>query len=118
MRSAVLGYVFSNDTGPHVPNAIPFVRLYSAPKTDHYLTTSWDEVETAVGTGGYAYEGIVGYVFASTSAESGCPGTVPFNRAYNPANPEHFFSTNSVAQIVKNQGYIDEGIAAYLFPPQ
>ena len=26
VRSGVLGYVFSNDTGPHVPNAVPFFR--------------------------------------------------------------------------------------------
>ncbi|TFK80682.1 hypothetical protein K466DRAFT_569498 [Polyporus arcularius HHB13444] len=118
VRQAVLAYVYSNTTGPNVPGAVPFFRLGSAANTDHYITTSWDEVDSAVASNGYEYQGIVGYVFADTSAATGCPGTVAFHRSFNPQLEDHFFTTNvSEAAILAGEGYLDQGIAAYVFPP-
>ncbi|KAI0695054.1 hypothetical protein C8T65DRAFT_698827 [Cerioporus squamosus] len=117
VRQAVLAYIYSNTTGPNVPNAVPFYRLGSAAKTDHYVTTSWTEVESAVATNGYEYQGIVGYVYADTSAETGCPGTVAFYRTFNPQLEDHFYTTSAtVAMNLSSNGYLDQGIAAYIFP--
>ncbi|RPD53359.1 hypothetical protein L226DRAFT_617470 [Lentinus tigrinus ALCF2SS1-7] len=117
VRQAVLAYIYSNTTGPNVPNAVPYYRLGSAAKTDHFITTSWDEVESAVATNGYEYEGTVGYVYADTSAETGCPGTVGFWRTFDPQLEDHFYTTNaSEANAVASNGYLNQGISAYVFP--
>ncbi|TFK80683.1 hypothetical protein K466DRAFT_569499 [Polyporus arcularius HHB13444] len=118
VRQAVLAYVYSNTTGPNVPGAVPFYRLGSAAKTDHFVTTSWDEVESAVATNGYEYQGIVGYVYTEPSAESGCPGTVGFYRTVNPQLEDHYYTTDAAtATSVAKSGYLNQGIVAYVFPP-
>ncbi|KAI0695055.1 hypothetical protein C8T65DRAFT_666024 [Cerioporus squamosus] len=117
VRQAVLGYIYSNTTGPNVPRAVPFHRLGSAARTDHFVTTSWDEVESAVATNGYEYQGVIGYVYADTSAETGCPGTVAFHRTFNPQLEDHYYTTDAAEiKTVAADGYLDEGIAAYVFP--
>ena len=116
-HEAVQAYIYSNTTGRNVPSAVPFYRLWSAAKTDHYVTTSWDEVEDAVGANGYEYQGIVGYVYADTSSETGCPGTVALYRAFRPDIEVHYYTTiASHVTDAESKGYIDQGIAAYVFP--
>ncbi|RPD61989.1 hypothetical protein L226DRAFT_571372 [Lentinus tigrinus ALCF2SS1-7] len=116
-HQSVLVYIYSNTTGPDVPDAVPFYRLWSSTKTDHYVTASWDEVESAVTTNGYEYQGVVGYTYADTSAETGCPGTVALHRAFNPDIEAHYYTTNATAaENALSQGYFDQGIAAYVFP--
>ena len=117
VRQAVLAYVYSNTTGPNVPNAVPFYRLGSSAKSDHYVTTSWDEVESAVATNGYEYEGIIGYVYADTSAETGCKGTVAFWRTVNTKLEDHFYTTDVTERdkVLAHNGYLDEGVAGYVY---
>ncbi len=117
VRSAILAAVYSNTTGSSVPGAIPLYRLYSAAKTDHFITTSWDEVETAVGGNGYEYQGITAYVYP----EAEC-GAVPFYRQYNPSIEDHFYSTTKPESAKSSttgvDGWFYEGITGYVFPPQ
>lgn len=119
MREAVIAAVYSNTTGPSVPNAIPLYRLYSVGQSDHILTASWDEVENAVNTMGYSYQGITAYVYPEP--EAGC-GAVPLYREYNPQLEDHWYGltklqTNGSGNAAVN-GYFYEGITAYVFPPQ
>ncbi|RDX51294.1 hypothetical protein OH76DRAFT_1417352 [Lentinus brumalis] len=117
VRSAILAAVYSNTTGSSVPGAVPLYRLYSAAKTDHFITTSWDEVETAVGGNGYEYQGITAYVYP----EAEC-GAVPFYRQYNPSIEDHFYSTTKPESAKSSttgvDGWFYEGITGYVFPPQ
>ncbi|KAI0738624.1 hypothetical protein C8Q80DRAFT_1124751 [Daedaleopsis nitida] len=116
VREAVIAAVYSNTTGPNVPNAVPLYRLYSAGKMDHFITTSWDEVESAVNTNGYSYQGITAYAYPGP--EAGC-GTVPLYRQYNPQIEDHFYSTTKPSDnVTAENGYFYEGITAYVFPPQ
>ena len=117
VRQSVLAYIYSNTTGPNVPNAVPFYRLGSSAKTDHFITTSWDEVQSAVETNGYDYQGIIGYVYADASAQSGCPGTVTFYRTFNVQLEDHFYTTSAAeANAVGGSRDINQGIAASVFP--
>ena len=80
------------------------------------MTTSHAELEAAVYDDGFEYQGIIGYVY--NEAPSTCAGTVPFYRTFNAQLTDHYYVTNatSAANAAKN-GYTDEGIAAYVFPP-
>ena len=102
----VQAYIYSNTTGPSVPNAIPLYRIYNAPGTDHYITTSWTEVEDAVRQDGYEYQGITGYVYGQAQAD--CAGTIPLYRTFNPAKTDHYYTTvqkNEQGEVA-NGGYI------------
>ena len=117
VRSAIIATVYSNTTGPNIPDAIPLYRVYSAAKTDHFITTSWDEVETAVGANGYTYQGVTAYVYPKAEC-----GAVPFYRQYNPSIEDHFYSTGKPASSNSSttgvNGWFYEGITGYVFPPQ
>lgn len=117
VREAVIASVYSNTTGPSVPDAIPLYKLHSVGKTDHFITTSWSEVETAVNTDGYSYQGITAYVYAD--AEAGC-ATKPLYRQYNPTTEDHQYSLTQPESTGVNgkNGYFYEGITAHVFPPQ
>ena len=117
VRQSVLAYIYSNTTGPNIPDAIPLYRVYSAAKTDHFITTSWDEVETAVGANGYTYQGVTAYVYPKAEC-----GAVPFYRQYSPSIEDHFYSTKKPASSNSSttgvNGWFYEGITGYVFPPQ
>ncbi|KAI0730605.1 hypothetical protein C8Q76DRAFT_715498 [Earliella scabrosa] len=111
--SAVIAYVYSNATARNIPGTVPLYRLYSAAGTDHYLTASWPEVESAASKG-YAYEGVVGFAHGTAAC-----GAVPLYRTFQPDAQVHLFTT-SVGQrdnAVNTRGYFDEGITAYAFAP-
>ncbi len=117
LHENVLANVYSNSTGPRVPNAVPLYRLWSASKTDHFVTTSWDEVQSAVDSNGYEYQGVIGYAYADTSAETGCAGTKAFYRMFRPDIEVHYYTLNSSEiQTATSKGYMYEGITAYVFP--
>jgi Dual-action HEIGH metallo-peptidase/Repeat of unknown function (DUF5648) len=78
---------------------VPLYRYYSASRTDHFYTNSWSEGQSVVASGIYVYEGITGYL--STNQES---DMYPLNRFVNPADGNHFYSTN-----VGPPGYVQEG---------
>ena len=96
---------------------LPLYRIYDASGTDHYITTSETEVQAAVDSDGYEYQGITGYVY--NQAQTDCAGTVPLYRLYKPSLPVHYYTTNTTdeANAINADGYDDEGIAAYVFAP-
>ncbi|CDO74840.1 hypothetical protein BN946_scf185022.g10 [Trametes cinnabarina] len=111
VREAVIAYVYSPSTGPSVPNAVPLYKLYSPALTDHFITTSWAEVQSSVNDG-YEYQNITAYVYPE--AQSDCAGTVPLYREYDPTTHDHQFTTSKPA-TTPPAGYFNEGIAAYVF---
>ncbi|KAI9066536.1 hypothetical protein FKP32DRAFT_1601750 [Trametes sanguinea] len=118
-RDTIIASVYDASTGPSVPNAIPLYKLHSEALTDHFITTSWAEVQSSVNAG-YDYQGVTAYVYPD--AQSGCAGTVPLYRQYNPTIQDHVFGTakpepTSPATGMDKDGYFDEGIAAYVFAP-
>ncbi|KAI0794483.1 hypothetical protein C8Q74DRAFT_1193796, partial [Fomes fomentarius] len=120
VREIVLASVYSNTTGPNVPNAVPLYRLHSAAKTDHFLTTSFEEVQSAVNNDGYAYQGITAYVYPAP--QDGCADTIPLYRQYNPKIVDHQYSPTQhdfdPSTGMNSAGYYYEGITGYVFPPQ
>ncbi|KAJ2911524.1 hypothetical protein MD484_g8888, partial [Candolleomyces efflorescens] len=63
---------------------------------------------------GYTYEGVAGYLYTSTSAQS-CGGR-PFYRLYSSRASDHFYTTSDDEKIrsIVNLGFTDEGVAGYL----
>ncbi|OSD01229.1 hypothetical protein PYCCODRAFT_1459876 [Trametes coccinea BRFM310] len=117
-REAIIASVYDASTGPSVPNAVPLYKLNSDALTDHFITTSWAEVQSSVNAG-YDYQGITAYVYPE--AQSGCAGTVPLYRKYNPDIQDHQFDTAKPEPTssggADKSGYFYEGIAAYVFAP-
>ncbi|RDX52577.1 hypothetical protein OH76DRAFT_1345054, partial [Lentinus brumalis] len=112
LHENVLANVYSNSTGPRVPNAVPLYRLWSASKTDHFVTTSWDEVQSAVDSNGYEYQGVIGYAYRGHQCGDGA-----FYRMFRPDIEVHYYTLNSSEiQTATSKGYMYEGITAYVFP--
>ena len=111
--SSVIAYVYNNATARNIPSTVPLYRLYSAEGTDHYLTASWPEVQSAASKG-YAYEGVVGFAHGTADC-----GAVPLYRAFQPTAQVHLYTTSVSRRddAVKSRGYSDEGITAYVFTP-
>jgi hypothetical protein len=76
---------------------------------EHFYTTNWNELGS--GRGGYAYEGIQGYIYTNQQ-----PGTVPLYRYFG--NGEHFYTTNWNELGGGRGGYAYEGIQGYVNPTQ
>ena len=104
------GYVFASQ----VPNSVPFYRLYSSTETDHYYTTDETDRDNFVAAG-YTFQRIDGYVYPTALC-----GSVPLYKVYNAAAPDHLYTTNITERdvAIDTQNYVDEGVAAYIFPPQ
>ena len=111
--SPIIAYVYNNATARNIAGTVPLYRLYNAGGTDHYLTASWAEVESAAGKG-YAYEGVVGFAHGTAAC-----GAVPFYRIFQPEVLVHLFTTNATQRdaSVSRRGYVDEGITGYVFAP-
>jgi hypothetical protein len=91
--------------------ATSFYRLYQPSSGDHFHTTDWNEVLTAVQLG-YQYEGDRTKVSSSDDGD-----LVPFYRLWNPANNDHFHTTDWNEVLTAAQlGYRYEGIRAYVYP--
>jgi hypothetical protein len=91
--------------------ATSFYRLWHQPSGDHFHTTDWNEVLTAVQLG-YTYEGDRTKVSNSDDDD-----LVPFYRLWNPTTNDHFHTTdwNEVLNAVQ-QGYRYEGIRCFVYP--
>ncbi|KAI0794576.1 hypothetical protein C8Q74DRAFT_1194705, partial [Fomes fomentarius] len=119
IRANVIASVYSNATGPYVPNTVPLYKLFNAAQHDHLLTASAEEMQDVVKNRGYSYQGITAYIHPA--AQAGCTEMVPLYRLYNPTFQEHTYeltkpSTNSSTGITP-EGYFYEGITGYVFPP-
>lgn len=75
-------YIFPSQ----IPNTVPLYRLFNGSEPtdhDHFYTISAAEKNTAAANDGYTYEGVAGYVYASSQ-----PGlTMPFWRLFNEPHP-------------------------------
>jgi hypothetical protein len=92
--------------------ATSFYRLWNPTNgSDHFHTTDWNEVLTAIQLG-YQYEGDRTKVSNSSGG-----GLVPFYRLWNPSNNDHFHTTDWNEVLTAAQlGYRYEGIRAYVYP--
>jgi hypothetical protein len=96
-------------------STVPLYRLYAGGgNLDHLYTTDLNEVNSAV-SGGYAYEGIVGYVL---SAHHASLGTVPLYRYFSDRAGVHFYTTDWNEIGTGAHGYRYEGIQCYVAPSQ
>ena len=101
---------------------VPFYRYWKSSKSDHFYTTNFEEIGTAipgsVGRFDYKSEGIQCLVYSTQVM-----GTVPLYRYWaGDSVINHFYTTNAqeIGTTTKGQrgayGYVSEGIVAYCFP--
>ena len=92
-----------------IPGTVLLHRLYNPAGTDHFCTTSWDEVQAVIPQG-YVYEGAIGYVFPANAPAA---GTVPLQRFYSGGDAAlHMYYTNAAAGGGANY----EGVACHVWP--
>ncbi len=119
IRTYIIASVYSNTTGLEIPNAIPLYKLHSYEMTDHLLTTSFDEVQSAVNKHGYIYQGITAYVYPEPQV--GCVETVPLYTMYNTSSVGHIYSLSKLNANSSTgrdpDGYLYQGIMGYVFAP-
>ncbi|KAI9066537.1 hypothetical protein FKP32DRAFT_1673864 [Trametes sanguinea] len=115
--SEIIGAVYDPSTGPNVPDVIPLYGMNNVVLTDHFLTTSMNEVQESMNLG-YVYQGIIAYVYPDAQCE--CAPTIPLYRRYNPTILEHDYGTaapepTSPSTGEDPEGYVREGITGYIF---
>ena len=124
----IVGYVYpsnANITSGIGTEAVPFYRLYNPGNGDHFYTTSYKERYKAI-AGDYIDDGYC-------ISEGGTPGCisfagrifpvktelVPLIRLYQINTGDHAYTTSaSEKAIALSAGYVDEGIAGFIFPTQ
>ncbi|KAK0432996.1 hypothetical protein EV421DRAFT_1910428 [Armillaria borealis] len=94
------------------PGTVPLYHLLQPTVVDNFYTTDENE-RNSVQSSGYKYAGIAAYIYPSAVY-----GTVPFYRLYNPTVHDHYYTVNENGKKAAAQGggYVDEGIAGYVFP--
>lgn len=86
----------------------PLYRLYDG--TDHFYTTSVEEMERAFALG-YRSEGQIGFVFSSQESN-----TVPLYRLRHPQTGDHFYTISSAEVTAStNLGFVREGVVGYVY---
>ncbi|KAL0947950.1 hypothetical protein HGRIS_010579 [Hohenbuehelia grisea] len=126
-QDGVAGRIFKTQ----VPHSVPLYRVWNGKLGDHFYTTNAGERQHAIASVGYVDDGITGYVYT----EPIC-GAKPLYRTYQARNKivkayghriynvpgithhDHFYTMNLEERnhILNNEGYTDEGIAAYILP--
>lgn len=113
-----LGYTFEGVTGnvlvsqSAITASEPLYRLYSGGATDHFYTTSAAELSTAVGSNGYTFEGVPGWIYPSQVC-----GSIPLFRTYDAQGTDHFYTTSQAEyESVVAGGFADEGVVGYVLP--
>lgn len=88
---------------------------YSAGYKEHFMTTDYNEMTTAILSGNYVNQGSVGMKFRA-QAES----TVPLYVAFNPTEVVHYYATSQkdMGTVFINEGFVTEGTAAYVYTTQ
>lgn len=116
------GFVWNSIVGSVVPRTatavtgyIPIYRLYKAGTTgndDHLFTYSESEVNLAVNTVGYRYEGVR---FYCASAANDFNAAIPLYRFWT--GSRHFYTTNiEEGNVIVAAGGKSEGILCYIWP--
>jgi hypothetical protein len=86
----------------------PLYRLYDG--TDHFYTTSIEEIERAFAQG-YRSEGRIGFVFSSQESN-----TVPLYRLRHPQTGDHFYTISGAEATASTKvGFVREGIVGYVY---
>lgn len=103
------------DRNQTVQPLVPLYRLWNSAHWDHFYTINAAERANAI-AGGFNDEGIAAYV----AAQSGC-NTVPLYRLYRDdayTLYDHFYTIDVAERdrMLATGKYIDEGIAAYVWP--
>jgi Repeat of unknown function (DUF5648) len=74
--------------------------------------TSAQERDNAIANLGYAFEGIVGYIYPDTTC-----GALPLYRSYNGRGIDHLYTMSlSESDNAVISGWAKEGITGYMFP--
>ena len=109
VKEGIAAYVFNT---PVREDLVPLYRSYNQNINDHFYTTNEDEWNDAAEYyPPWVKEGIAAYVF-NTHVE----GTVPLYRSWS--GSDHFYTTNMSEHVdFNNNGYVDEGVAAYVYDP-
>ena len=106
MKTAIMFLFFSFFLSAQVWQDV--YELYQPNWTDHFYTTSQQEVSQAVNTMGYTNNGVVYQWSLSSFFQS-----VPIYRLWH--NYDHFYTTSLVEKNnAVQRGYTDEGIVGYL----
>ncbi len=120
IHEAVIASVYSNTTGPDVPNAIPLYKLHSVEKNGSFH-------HDLVGRGAVRRERqwvlVPGHHRIRVPSRSGWVrgDGRPLYRQYNPKIQDHQYSTakpTSTPITGDANGYFYEGITGYVFAPQ
>jgi hypothetical protein len=100
----VEAYAYHDDGGGA---RVPLYRLYRSSTHSHLLTADLNEVSYATGIG-YAYQGVVGYIYATSQS-----GHLPLYRLYK---SDHHLFTKDVNErdSLINDGWSLIGVAGYL----
>jgi|SRR5579863_967836 len=86
----------------------PLYRLYDG--TDHFYTTSVEEIERAFAQG-YRSEGQIGFVLSSQESN-----TVPLYRLRHPQTGDHFYTISGAEATASTKvGFVREGIVGYVY---
>jgi hypothetical protein len=99
----------------------PFYRLYNEGTADHFYTWVEDQVSSAIKDHSYKMEGISGKVATTqsdiTSQGITCDRLKPLTQYFKGgvgADPDHFYTVKAAdSERAKNEGYSEEGVAAY-----
>jgi hypothetical protein len=105
LKDRVVGYVFKEQ----IPNTLPIYRSSQPQIGSHYYTTGTEDPKFY----GYEDEGILGYGFGLATQ-----GALPWYRLHigdTISDYTHTVDENVKAQLIQN-GYIDEGIVAFICP--
>ncbi|EPS94903.1 hypothetical protein FOMPIDRAFT_1054665 [Fomitopsis schrenkii] len=109
----------SDDFDCNTDSATPFLRAHSLVHTDHFYTTDYKEMEDAVESGDYEYQGIAGLVLRNPTQS-----TVPLYAVYHPGSKssyfEHYYTTSQqeADTCISKEGYVDQGTAANVYATQ
>jgi len=111
----ITGYVSATE----FPGSVAILRYYQPTQHDHFYTVVPGEIGTthvgAVGNHGYTFEGVVGYAYPAQH------DLAPVYRYWQPANTDHFYTTNAgeIGTTTPGQtgsnGYTSEGVAFHVF---
>ncbi|KAJ6631299.1 hypothetical protein B0H10DRAFT_2206986 [Mycena sp. CBHHK59/15] len=89
------------------PHTRALHRLYDG--ADHFYTADDAEKDEALEDGGFAYEGVAGFIYETPEC-----GSVPLYRLYN--GQDHFYTADEdeSRDAQENRGYGAQGIAGYV----
>ena len=105
LPDVVMGRVYSTRAATDL---VPLYRYVAAKDGDHMYTADFHELRFA--TGGYRFDGVLGYVQAAKG-----PGLLPLHRYFNKSRHDHLVTTDGDELDGANgkNGYRYEGVAAY-----